>query len=145
MFASWHAHPRQLHNHSKETPEPPAPLRHAASAHQRDWLATDRKPIQTTIVREWKERWQREVDRSRARHRGRAEEPADEPPAKERLKLHEGLQKAESSLLIQMRTDPREDRTPSLPVRTSGVGCDDPGWRGPGNSDMWQHIASWRR
>lgn len=73
------------------------------------WLATDplnadRKTIQTTIVREWKERWQREVDRSRARHRGRAEEPADEPPAKERLKLHDGLQKAESSLLVQMRT-----------------------------------------
>jgi hypothetical protein len=62
------------------------------------WLATDplnadRKTIQTTIVREWKERWQREVDRSRARHRGRAEEPADEPPAKEGLKLHDGLQK----------------------------------------------------
>jgi hypothetical protein len=67
-------------------------------------LNADRKTIQTTIVREWKERWQREVDRSRARHRGRAEEPADEPPAKERLKLHDGLQKAESSLLVQMRT-----------------------------------------
>ena len=73
------------------------------------WLATDlvsadRKKIQTTLVREWKERWQREVDRSRARHRGRAEEPADEPPTKERLKLHDELQKAESSLLVQMRT-----------------------------------------
>jgi hypothetical protein len=73
------------------------------------WLATDplnadRKTIQTTIVREWKNRWQREVGRSRARHRGRAEELADEPPTKERLKLHDGLQKAESSLLIQMRT-----------------------------------------
>src|ERR1700684_3835831 len=50
------------------------------------------------------QRWQREVDRSRARHRGRAEEPADEPPTKERLKLHDELQKAESSLLVQMRT-----------------------------------------
>jgi hypothetical protein len=31
----------------------------------------------------------------------------------------------------------REDRTPSLPVRTPGAGCDDPGlcmWRWPGNS-----------
>ena len=73
------------------------------------WLATDpvnadRKKIQTTIVKEWEKRWQREADRSRARHRGRTEEPADELPAKERLKLHEGLQKAESSLLIQMGT-----------------------------------------
>src|ERR1700740_3615057 len=67
-------------------------------------LNADRKTIQTTIVREWKERWQREIDRSRARHRGRAEEPADEPPAKEGLKLHGGLQKVESSLLVQMRT-----------------------------------------
>ena len=55
-------------------------------------------------MREWKERWQGEVGRSRARHRGRAEEPADEPPTKERLKLHDGLRKAESFLFIQMRT-----------------------------------------
>jgi hypothetical protein len=73
------------------------------------WLATDavnadRKIIQTTIAKEWKERWQREVDKSRARHRGRAGEPADEPPTNERLKLHDGLHKAESSLLVQMRT-----------------------------------------
>jgi hypothetical protein len=73
------------------------------------WLATDpenadRKQIQATIVKEWKERWQREVDKSRARHRGRAGEPADEPPTRERLKLHERLHKSESSLLVQMRT-----------------------------------------
>ena len=102
-------------------------------------MNADRKRIQTTLVREWKERWQREVNRSRARHRGRAaaEEPADEPPTKERLKLHDGLQKAESSLLASPDEN-RQDRTPSLPVRTSGAGCDDSSlfmWnRWPGNS-----------
>jgi hypothetical protein len=71
----------------------------------KQWLATDpvnadRKMI---IAKEWKELWQGEVDRSRARHRGRAGEPADVPPTNERLKLHDGLYKAESSLLVQMR------------------------------------------
>ena len=89
---------------SKETLESPTPLYHAART-QRDnregetVASADRNKIQTTVVREWKERWQREVDRS-----GRAEELADEPPAKEHLKLHDGLQKVESSLLVQMRT-----------------------------------------
>jgi hypothetical protein len=68
------------------------------------WLATDpvnadRKMIQTTIAKkEWKERWQREVDRSRTTHQSRAEKPAGEP-----LKLHDGLHKTKSSLLVQMR------------------------------------------
>jgi hypothetical protein len=52
-------------------------------------------------VKEWKERWQREVDKPRVRYRGPAEEAADEPLAKERLKLHDGLHKVESFLLIQ--------------------------------------------
>ena len=109
-------------------------------------MNADRKRIQTTLVREWKERWQREVNRSRARHRGRAaaEEPADEPPTKERLKLHDGLQKAESSLLASPDEN-RQDRTPSLPVRTSGAGCDDSmsvhveSMAGK-QRGMWQHI-----
>jgi hypothetical protein len=35
-----------------------------------DPLNADRKTIQTTIVREWKERWQREVDRERLTDQG---------------------------------------------------------------------------
>ena len=105
------------------------------------WLATDlvnadRKKIQTTLVREWKERWQREVDRSRARHRGRAEEPADEPPTKERLKLPT-RQTSKSGKLPPSPDENRQERTPSLPVRTPGAGCDDSSlfvWRWPGDS-----------
>src|ERR1700684_949520 len=83
------------------------------------------------------QRWQREVDRSRARHRGRAEEPADEPPTKERLKLHDELQKAESSLLVQMRTGKIGLRAFLFERRTPGAGCNDSSlfvWRWPGDS-----------
>jgi hypothetical protein len=64
------AHPWQLRNHSKETPEPPSRRRwhyimpqayNKTAERVKRWLATDpvnvdRKKIQTTIVKEW-EKW----------------------------------------------------------------------------------------
>src|SRR4029077_4460543 len=75
----------------------------------RGWLTADlpgvdRKKVQDTIAKEWEERWRKELGRSQGRRRHRADEPSDRPPTKDRLKLHKGLRKAESSLLVQMRT-----------------------------------------
>ena len=92
------------------------------------WLATDPlsadRKIQATVVKEWEERWQREVDRSRARHRGRTEEPADELPVKERLKLHEGLQK--SGKFPPHSDGNGKDRPTGLLIRTPVSRTDDP-------------------
>src|SRR4029077_5635185 len=75
----------------------------------RGWLAADlaevdRKKVQDAITKEWEERWRKELGRSQGRRRHRADESSDKPPTKDRLGLHKGLRKAESSLLVQMRT-----------------------------------------
>ena len=59
----------------------------------------DGKRIADAINVQWTERWRKGSEQSRARSH-----PADGPPSKDRLRLHYGLRKAESSLLVQMRT-----------------------------------------
>jgi hypothetical protein len=65
-----------------------------------------RAPDQTLdwrgIQEEWKARWEREIAHSL---RSRSRLPADEPPTKRVLRLHHGLGRAESSMLVQMRTE----------------------------------------
>jgi hypothetical protein len=65
---------------------------------------THEKKISASIHREWHERWEKEHRRSRTRHGRLPSQPADKSPSDEPLQLHKGLRKAESSLLIQMRT-----------------------------------------
>jgi hypothetical protein len=60
--------------------------------------------LQDAIAKEWEERWRKELGQSQGRRRHRANESSDKPPTKDRLKLHKGSRKAESSLLVQMRT-----------------------------------------
>lgn len=50
------------------------------------------------VVKEWKERWD-------SSSKPRVSVASRDPPGKGRLKLHEGLAKAESSVLVQARTD----------------------------------------
>lgn len=83
--------------------------RNGADEWTQRWLAaspgeTDKARVAAAIDREWHERWQRESEQSRTRRRGHPRQPADNPPSKDPLRLHRGLRKAESSLLIQMRT-----------------------------------------
>jgi len=86
----------------------------------------------------WSGIWLRR-GRSRARHRGRAEEPADEPPSKAAWRT------SKSGKLPPSLDENREDRTPSLLVRTPGARyrCVDPSlcmWRWPGNSATCGNI-----
>jgi hypothetical protein len=57
------------------------------------------------LERNWKERWQRNVEVTQRRRRGQYVEPAEEKfPTKNPLIKHTGLLKHESSVLIQLRT-----------------------------------------
>jgi hypothetical protein len=62
------------------------------------------------VLEDWKERWKRERDRKRVERivrpgtdPGSKAIPEDTPPNEAVLKLHSGLRKAESSVLVQAR------------------------------------------
>ena len=57
------------------------------------------------LERNWKERWQRNVEATQRRRQGQYVKPAEkEFPTKNPLIKHKGLLKHESSVLIQLRT-----------------------------------------
>ena len=66
-----------------------------------EWLAGD--SAQKAEERDWLQRWQQSPT-SRQNQTSRAPAATKKPPDKHVLKLHKGLHKAESSILVQART-----------------------------------------
>jgi hypothetical protein len=64
------------------------------------WMG--RRTASEAVDKAWRERWHR--GKRAITRRPRRPEAADRPPGRNRLALHKGLRKAESALLVQMRT-----------------------------------------
>jgi hypothetical protein len=83
----------------RRAPKTPGQMR---EAWLRQWTGTENgEPIGTwkaTLLRKWKERW---ASQPPPKYQG----AANDPPDKEILKIHKNLKKAESSILIQIRTN----------------------------------------
>ena len=81
---------------------PRAPLRNAPVIQERIAWAEERRSRlgggRPAVLREWRERWKSST-------KGRVSVAAQEPPSKKRLELHKDLAKAESSVLVQARTE----------------------------------------
>jgi len=57
------------------------------------------------MIEDWKKRWESEGRVRTRRRRGARAPTAEKPPDEHILGMHEGLTKAESALLVQMRTE----------------------------------------
>jgi hypothetical protein len=82
------------------------------------------------VHQDWEKRWHAEnrrlgrVVRSGIDPGGCGVLPEDTPPTKQMLKLHKGLQKAESALLTQARTSFTSEVYQALPQQLASVGLD---------------------
>jgi hypothetical protein len=66
----------------------------------------NRQNPKAALLATWKQRWELEQEAAhrRSRHITRTDLAASVPPGTRTLRLHDGLHKAESSLLVQLRT-----------------------------------------
>jgi hypothetical protein len=96
----------------------------AIKAH--DWNGEDKEKA---LLREWKTRWDLEAVSRRGLHHRSYHPTADRPPDEKNLQLHDNLQKGESALLIQLRTECiglnsflASKRVPDVPDATCACG-----------------------